>query len=210
MLDWLTVLELAAVALVVLGVLTVIVHFVNQARTKPGATDGGKTRTVEEPIATPESHAVPPPTITITSPATVVPPPAADDAALSSESLLPPLEPIPPVGNAPLPTVEAVAPVSKTASVRFPRFAKPPAVPVARLKNATRLKPTRSSKTKRRVRGGDTARGRPLSFAPVTKAKPALTRRPKRVTQVRRKRITAPVKRSGKVAVHRSPRLTPA
>jgi hypothetical protein len=203
--DWLTVLELTAAALVVLGVLSSIAHFVNRARAKASATDSGKTRTVEppSPVATPEPRRAPPP-------AAIATPPAAD-AVPPSESLLPPLEPIPPVSD-PLPAVEASPPASKIGSVRFPRFAKPSAVPAARLKNTVRLKPTRSSKTKGRARGGNTASGRPIPPAPVPKAKPALTRRPKRVMQVRRKKIGTPLRRSGKPVAHRSPRpvLTPA
>ena len=213
MMDWLTVLELTAAALIVLGVLFAIAHFVNQARAKAGATDSGKTRTVEppSPVATPERRNAAPPAAIATRPANVVTPPPAD-AVPPSESLLPPLEPIPPVRDAPLPAVEASPPASKIVPVRFPRFAKPTAVPTARLKNAVRLKPTRSSKTKRRARGGSTASGRRISSAPVTKAKLALTRRPKRGMQVRRKKMSAPLRRSGKAVAHRSPRpvLTPA
>jgi hypothetical protein len=206
MLDWLTVLELTAAAVVVIGVLFVISHFVNQARTKVGATDIGKTRTVAQPspVPTPVPHnEIPPPSID-TPPAAVVTPPVAD-LAPSSESLLPPLEPIPPVSDAPPPVAEPSPPASEIVPVRFPRFAKPRAIPVARLKNAGRLKTTRSSKIKRRASSGVSS-GRRISFAPIDKAKQVLTRRPKRVVQGRRKKITGPVKRSGRVVAHRSPR----
>jgi cytoskeletal protein RodZ len=208
MLDLLTVLELVAVALVVVGVLSVIAHFVNQAR-----ANSGKTRTAEQPspLATPEPRATPS-AASVTLTKAVVTPSTTDDVSPPSESLLPPLEPVPPVSDAPLPAVEAVPPATKTVARRFPRFAKPGAVPAARLKSAVRLKATRSSKIKRRTRGGGTASGREIAFASVNKAKPALTRRPKRVTQVRCKKITAPARCSGKAVVHRSPRpvLTPA
>jgi hypothetical protein len=204
--DWLTVIELAAAALVVLGVLFVIAHFVNRARAKATATNSAKTRTVEQPgpLATSAAN------VTLTK--AVVTPPTTDDIPPPSESLLPPMEPIPPVSDAPLPAVEAGPPATKTDARRFPRFAKPRAVPAARLKSAVRLKAMRSSKIKRRTTGAGTAGGRGIAFASVKKAKPALTRRPKRVTQVRRKKITAPARRSGKAMGHRSPRpvLTPA
>jgi hypothetical protein len=222
--DWLTVLELTAAAVVVIGVLSVISHFVNQARAKASGTNSSKTPTVTQPspVVTPEPRnaasaamatspaAVIPPADVFIPPATVVTPPRAE-AAPSSEALLPPLEPIPLVSEAPLPAVEPNPPASKIVSVRFPRFAKPRAVPTARLKNAVRLKTTRSSKIKRIARSGNTG-GRRISFAPLTKAKPALTRRPKPAMQIRRKKITAPVKRSGKPTARRSPRpvLAPA
>jgi hypothetical protein len=190
MLDWLTVLELTAAVLVVLGVLSAIAHFVNKARAKASATDHGKSLSVPSPLFTPRPRDAAPP---------------VTDAPLPSEALLPPLEPIPPVSDAPLPAVEAVPAARKIVAVRFPRFAKPRAVPLARLK---RLKAT-SSKIKRLARGSDTASARRISFAPVTKAKPAPTRRPKRVVQIRRKKINAPIRRSGKAAAHRSPRHAP-
>jgi hypothetical protein len=206
MFDWLTVLELTAAAVVAIGALYVIAQFVNQARAKASATDSGKTRTLAQPnpVAVPESRNATPPAVVAPPPAAVVTPPAAD---ASSESLLPPLEPIPLVSDAPLPPVEPSEPASKIVSVRFPRFAKPRAVPTARLKNAVRLKTTRSSKIKRRTRTG-----RRILLAPVAKAKPVLTRRPKRVMQIRRKKITGPVRSSGKAVAHRSQRpvLTPA
>jgi hypothetical protein len=211
--DWLTVIELAAAALVVLGVLSVIAHFVNRARAKATATNSGKTRTVEQPgpLATSELRTTPS-AANVTLTKAVVTPPTTDDILPPSESLLPPMEPIPPVSDAPLPAVEAGPPATKTDARRFPRFAKPRAVPAARLKSAVRLKAMRSSKIKRRTTGAGTAGGRGIAFASVKKAKPALTRRPKRVTQVRRKKITAPARRSGKAMGHRSPRpvLTPA
>jgi hypothetical protein len=216
MLDWLTVVELAAAALVVLAVLSVIAHFVNKARAKSNAADSGNTATIEQPspVATPETRAATA-AADVTLPAAVVAPPAAvvssqaADAVLApSESLLPVVEPILAASDAPLPAVEeAIAPANKGVSARFPRFAKPPAVPAARLKNAVPLKTTRWSKIKRRPkRRNATNERRRISFAPVTKAKPALTRRPKRVTQVRPKKTTAPVRRSGKAVVHRSSR----
>jgi hypothetical protein len=207
MLDWLTVLELTAAAVVVIGVLSVTAHFVNQARAKASAAGGGKTRTVAQPpVSAPEPHSAIRPAAV--APAAVVTPPAAD-ATPSSESFLPPLEPIPLVSDAPPPAVEPSPTASKIVPVRFPRFAKPRAIPVARL---NRFKATRLSKIKRRTRSAAANGGRRMSFAPVTKAKPPLTRRPKRVIQVRRKKITVPVRRSGKAVAHRSPRpvLTPA
>jgi hypothetical protein len=203
MLDWLTVLELTAAAVVVIGVLSVIAHFVNQARAKASAAGGGKTRTVAQPpVSAPEPHSAIRPAAV--APAAVVTPPTPD-----AESFLPPLEPIPLVSDAPPPAVEPSPKASKIVPVRFPRFAKPRAIPVARL---NRFKATRLSKIKRRTRSAAANGGRRMSFAPVTKAKPPLTRRPKRVIQVRRKKITVPVRRSGKAVPHRSPRpvLAPA
>lgn len=224
MLDGLTVLELTAAALVVLGVLSVIAHFVNQARAKAAAMDSGKTRTVERasPVTPPEPRKATPPAVNATSPETV-PLPLADDVPPSSVSLLPPVEPIPPAsdaplppvepippaGDAPLPAAEAIPPARRSVSERFSRFGKPRALPAARLKDAVRLKATRSSKINRRPKRGKAPNERRISFAPVAKAKPALTRRPKRVTQIRRKKITAPVRRAGKAVVHRSPHLAP-
>jgi hypothetical protein len=213
MFDWLTVLELTAAAVVAIGALYVIAQFVNQARAKASATDSGKTRTVAQPnpVSVPEPRKTTPPAAVAPPRAAVVTPPAAD---ASSESLLPPLEPIPLVSNAPLPPppVEPSEPANKIVSVRFPRFAKPRAVPTARLKNAVRLKTSRASKVKRRTRSGHAASGQRILLAPVAKAKPVLTRRPKRVMQIRRKKITGPVRRSGKAVADRSSRpvLTPA
>jgi hypothetical protein len=207
MFDWLTILELTAAAVVAIGVLSAIAHFVNQARAKASATDSGKTWTVAQPnpVAAPEPRNATPPAAVAPPPAVVVTPPAAD-VAQSSESFLPPMEPIPLASDAPLPPVEPSEPASKIVSVRFPRFAKSRAIPTARLKNAVRLKTTRASKIKRRTRSG-----RRILLAPVIKAKPVLTHRPKRVMQIRRKKITGPVRRSVKTVALRSPRpvLTP-
>jgi hypothetical protein len=216
MLDWLTVVELAAAALVVLGVLSVIAHFVNQARAKANAADSGNTPALEQPspVATPEPRAdtlaadAASPVAVVAPRAAVVSSQAADAVLLPSESLLPVVEPILAASDAAPPAVErAIPPASKGVSARFRRFAKPPAVPAARLKNALPLKTARWPKIKRRPkRGNATNERRRTSFAPATKAKPALTRRPKRVTQVRPKKTTPPVRRSGKAVVHRSPR----
>lgn len=205
MLDWLTVLELTAAVLVALVILSVIAYLVNQARAKAGAADSGKTRTVAEPsrvATTPEPRNATSPAANVTSPAAVVTRPAAEDFPPPSASLLPPVEPVP----RPLPVVEAIPPANKIVSERFPRFVKPPAVPAARRKNAIRLKTTRSSKIKRPPKRANARNERPISFTPVAKAKPVLTRRPKRVTQIRRKKITAPVRRVGKAVANRSPR----
>jgi len=84
---------------------------------------------------------------------------------------------------------------SRMAAGRSAPSAKPRVAGRSRLKSAVRVKTPLSLKTKRPKRDG-AARGRRIAFATVAKAKPAMTRRPKRVTQIRRKKIVGFQKRT--------------
>jgi hypothetical protein len=194
MLDRLTVLELTGATVAVLAVLHAISRIVDRARAKARPSNSGTMRAVEPtPVASPEPRN-----------ATLL----AADASLSaggavppaSNVLLPPVEVIPPTSDTPLQTVEAIPPESKIVPAQSPRFAKPQVA--ARRKSAVLVKTTPSSKLKRRPKRWGAA------FEPVAKVKPTLTRRPKRVTPIRRKKISVPVRRTDKPGAVRSPRRT--
>jgi hypothetical protein len=190
MMDWLTLLEIGGGALAVLFVLHVIARVVNRSRAKAAASKLEVPKP-EVPKATAAATTNVP---SASKEKPMVAPIAVTEKPVATNTRAAPAPPIP-APDYVVPATPPAAPPPPTASKR------------SSLTRAAAPKAKRRPKPARLV-----VRKRP-AFAPVTKAKPAATRRPKRTAQVRRRKKTAvlPFARGGRGLIqdpiHDQPRL---
>jgi len=205
MMERLTALELLLAALAVLGVLELMARVASRARAKE-MTATMPVVSAPKPVAEIQPAA---PTPVVTAPAAIVAaPPVSAPVSLTLDPPVPaPPEPIAVASTPPTPP----APIAVASEPLVPIAASPITVK-ARVTGAARSKRrvrVAKVKVKRRAKKSETVtpeqRATRPAFAAVTKAKPALTRRPKRAIQRRKKTPMPPGLRAGRGAIEASP-----